>query len=339
MHLNLCIFEQMYGFYWKTYKYDGCSRKCKVSKMESVKKTLEHIGKEEMADILKIQSAAMKAVHDYMWGKGVPICTPVILSTVTDPLNHPIHDSSIRYKGAKLELTKSMILHKQLAISRGNIRGIYIVSPNVRLEKDEEAESGRHLLEFSQVDIELKGASAEEFMRFMEGIYVHIIKYVKAECAPELGRLGRELTVPAGFKVYESKKLEAEYGAGFEGIVSEKEEAPFWILGHKREFYDREDKESGEHINYDFVYPEGFGEALSGGEREHEYGRILEKMGERGTRPEDFAPYLHAAQIGALVPSAGGGFGVERLVRFLCGKEHVREVVLFPKVPGEEVVF
>ncbi len=307
--------------------------------MESVEKSLEHIGKEEMADIMRIQSAAMKAVHAYMWEKGVLMSTPVMLSTVTDPLNHQIHDSSIKYKGKKLELTKSMILHKQLAISRGNIKGIYIVSPNVRLERDEDAESGRHLLEFSQVDIELRDATLEDFMRFMEELYVHVVKYVKSECTPELERLGRELTVPSEFKVYKSGELEREYGPDYEKIVSRRESAPFWILGHKREFYDKEDKESGEHINYDFVYPEGFGEALSGGEREHEYKRILEKMEERGTKPEDFAPYLHAAQLGALVPSAGGGFGVERLVRFLCGKKHIREVVLFPKVPGEEIVF
>ncbi|MCP4648332.1 MAG: hypothetical protein GY852_11485, partial [bacterium] len=149
--------------------------------MESVEKSLEHIGKEEMADIMKIQSAAMKAVHDYMWEKGVLMSTPVMLSTVTDPLNHQIHDSSIEYKGKKLELTKSMILHKQLAISKGGVKGIYIVSPNVRLERDEEAESGRHLLEFSQVDIELRDARLDDFMRFMEALYLHVVKYVKSE--------------------------------------------------------------------------------------------------------------------------------------------------------------
>lgn len=303
------------------------------------RKSIEHIQKKEMADILKVQSAAMKAVQDYLWEKGILLSSPVMLSTITDPLNHPVEDSSLKYRGQKLELTKSMILHKQLAVSSLDAKGLYIVSPNVRLEGDESASSGRHLLEFSQVDIELKDASSEEFRRLIEGLYTHVIKYVKATCSPELARLGRKLTVPSEYKVFKSDELREKYGEHFEEVVSGMEKSPFWILSHCREFYDKQDKDSGEHINYDLVYPEGYGEALSGGEREHEYERILEKMKERGNSQESFAPYLQVAQMGILRPSAGGGFGVERLVRFLCGKEHVRDVVLFPKVPGEKVVF
>jgi asparaginyl-tRNA synthetase len=303
------------------------------------KKSIEHIQKKEMADILKVQSAAMKAVQDYMWEKGILLSSPVILSTITDTLNHDVEDSSLKYRDQKLELTKSMILHKQLAVSSLDAKGIYIVSPNVRFEGDERAASGRHLLEFSQVDIELKDASSEDFRRLIEGLYTHVIKYVKETCAPELARLGRELKLPTGYKVFKSDDLKAKYGDDYESAVSKMEASPFWILSHKREFYDKQDKESGEHINYDLVYPEGYGEALSGGEREHEYPRILEKMRERKTSEESLAPYLQIAQMGLLRPSAGGGFGVERLVRFLCGREHVRDVVLFPKVPGEKVVF
>jgi asparaginyl-tRNA synthetase len=292
-----------------------------------------------MADILKVQSAAMKAVQDYLWEKGILLSSPVILSTITDPLNHPVEDSSLKYRDQKLELTKSMILHKQLAVSKLDAKGIYIVSPNVRLEGDKEAGSGRHLLEFSQVDIELKDASSEDFRKLIEGLYTYVIKYVKDSCAPELARLGRDLKVPTEYKVFKSDDLKAKYGEDFESAVSKMETSPFWVLSHYREFYDKQDAESGEHINYDLVYPEGYGEALSGGEREHEYERILEKMRERKNSEEAFAPYLQIAQMGLLRPSAGGGFGVERLVRFLCGKEHVKDVVLFPKVPGEKVVF
>jgi asparaginyl-tRNA synthetase len=303
------------------------------------KKSIEHIQKKEMADILKVQSAAMKAVQDYLWEQGILLSSPVILSTITDPLNHPVEDSSLKYRGQKLELTKSMILHKQLAVSSLDAKGLYIVSPNVRLEGDESASSGKHLLEFSQVDIELKEASSEEFRKLIEGLYTHVIKYVKETCAPELARLGRDLRVPTEYKVYKSDELKEKYGERFEEVVSGMEKSPFWILSHYREFYDKQDADTREHINYDLVYPEGYGEALSGGEREHEYARILDKMKERGNSEESFAPYLQIAQMGILRPSAGGGFGVERLIRFLCGKEHVRDVVLFPKVPGEKVVF
>ncbi|MBN2121499.1 asparagine synthetase [Candidatus Micrarchaeota archaeon] len=303
------------------------------------KKSIEHIQRKEMADILKVQSAAMKAVQDYLWEKGILLSSPVILSTITDPLNHDVEDSSLKYRGQKLELTKSMILHKQLAVGALDAKGIYIVSPNVRLEGDHTSLSGRHLLEFSQVDIELRDASSEDFRKLIEGLYTHVIRYVKESCAPELARLGRNLKVPTEYKVFKSDELREKYGDRFEEVVSGMEKSPFWVLSHYREFYDKQDKESGEHINYDLVYPEGYGEALSGGEREHEYGRILEKMRERKNSEDAFAPYLQIAQMGILRPSAGGGFGVERMVRFLCGKQHVRDVILFPKVPGEKVVF
>ena len=109
-------------------------------------------------------------------------------------------------------------------------------------------------------------------------------------------------------------------------------------MDHYREFYDREDPETGCHVNYDLVYPEGFGEGLSGAERETDYGTILRKMKERKTDPESYDAYLEIAKRGILRPTAGGGFGVERLVRYLSGKREIREVCPFPRVPGERIV-
>jgi len=117
-----------------------------------------------------------------------------------------------------------------------------------------------------------------------------------------------------------------------------KEKQPFWVMDHYREFYDKEDPSTGKHINYDLVYPEGFGEGLSGAERETDYEVILRKMAERKNDPASFATYLEIAKKGILKPTAGGGFGVERMVRFLTGKKQVREVCLFPRVPGEKIV-
>jgi asparaginyl-tRNA synthetase len=115
-------------------------------------------------------------------------------------------------------------------------------------------------------------------------------------------------------------------------------QGPFWAISHKREFYDREDPEKpGTYLNYDLIYPEGFGEALSGAEREHEYPRIMARISRDALEQGRYAPYLEFAKSG-LVPSAGGGFGVERLVRFLSGAPHVGDVQLFRRVPGEPVV-
>jgi asparaginyl-tRNA synthetase len=222
---------------------------------------------------------------------------------------------------------------------RDDLKGIYIVSPNIRLEVGETGSSGRHLIEFSQVDIELRGADHKEFMKLLEGLYVHMFSFVKKECAASLASLGRGIEVPkAPFKVYDRPTLELELGSDWEHTLSLRESQPFWVMDHYREFYDREDPETGKHVNYDLVYPEGFGEALSGAERETDYEVILRKMKERKTDPSSYGAYLEIAKKGILKPTAGGGFGVERLVRYLTGRKTIREVCPFPRVPGERIV-
>lgn len=67
----------------------------------------------------------------------------------------------------------------------------------------------------------------------------------------------------------------------------------------------------------DLIYPEGYGEALSGGEREYEYERIIKRIAEKNLDINDYAPYLEIARRG-FYPSAGFGIGIERLIRFVC---------------------
>jgi asparaginyl-tRNA synthetase len=305
-----------------------------------MQKLITKMQQDETLARLKVQTVALKAVHDYMEEHDVVQLMPVMLSTVTDPLCHSVYDARITYLDQELSLTKSMLLHKQAAFVAQGLQKLYIVSPNVRLEKAECKDSGRHLIEFSQVDMELKRATKQEFQRFMEAPLVHVIKTVKERCKPELALFKRDLKVPATpFRVYESKELAAKYGPDYEVIMSKQATEPFWIQDLKREFYDREDPvKKGYYHNYDLIWPEGFGEALSGGERDWEYEVLLRKIKERGQDPKHFASYLELAKQGLLVPTAGGGFGVERLVRFLTGTQHIGDVALFPRVPGETVL-
>ena len=70
---------------------------------------------------------------------------------------------------------------------------------------------------------------------------------------------------------------------------------------------------------------------------ETDYEIIVRKMKERGTDPRKYSTYLGIAKKGMLEPTAGGGFGVERLVRYLTGKREIRDVCMFPRVPGETI--
>jgi len=300
-----------------------------------------HLKSEKRMHILHVQSAALKAIHDYMYKKEVVQAMPIILSPETDPLNHPHFSATVEYYGQRLHMTKSMIMHKQLSLLNDGIDKIYFMSPNVRLEEGKLKETGRHLFEFTQVDIELKNKTKKDFMRLIDGMIVAVYRFVIKECSDDLEALDRRLEVPKlPLAVHESEELRNRLGEDFERISSEQSKDPFWIKNFRREFYDKEDKERrGYYHNYDVMWPEGYGEALSGGEREWEHEEILRKMNERKTDLKAFETYLRISGKGIIPVTVGGGLGIERMVRFLTGQEHIRDVTLFPRVPGERIVF
>jgi asparaginyl-tRNA synthetase len=291
-----------------------------------------------------ITSAVLSYTTEFFHARNFTQLMPVILSPITDPLgpdpgSSVIKTGEIDYLGQKLALTQSMILHKQIAIGQG-IEKLFIISPNVRLEHPRRRESGKHLFEFSQVDFEIAGAKKEGVFRLMENYLSGVTEHVRKHCDSHLSSLGRTLpAIPASFPVYSTHELASKYGDDWEAPASLAASGPFFATCHKREFYDKEDpSEPGHYLNYDLIYPEGFGEALSGAEREHEYGVIMRKITRDALPQSRYAPYLSLAKSGSLSPSAGGGFGVERLVRYLSGASHVGDVQLFRRVPGEAVI-
>lgn len=300
-----------------------------------------HLKSDKRKHILRVQSAALKAIHDYMYAQGVVQAMPIILSPETDPLNHPHFSATVDYYGQRLHMTKSMILHKQLSLLSDGVDKIYFMSPNVRLEDGKLRETGRHLFEFTQVDIELRDKTKKDFMMLTDGMIAAVYRFVIDECGDDLDALGRRLTIPRlPLNVYESEDLRRELGVEFERLASERAREPFWIKNFRREFYDKEDKERrGYYHNYDVMWPEGYGEALSGGEREWEHQEILRKMNERKTDVKAFETYLKISGQGMIPKTVGGGLGIERMVRFLTGQRHIRDVTLFPRVPGERIVF
>ncbi|OYT28374.1 MAG: asparagine synthetase [Thermofilum sp. ex4484_82] len=311
-----------------------------LSQLEEV---IKHLKRKELPLILKIQTTIIKAMEDFMISKGFVQLMPIITSKITDPLG-PDPGSSvvafpkIRYYDMELVLTQSMILHKQLALLTG-LEKIFIMSPNIRLENKLRKSTGKHLFEFTQMDFEIAYGSMKEVMSLTEDLVCEIISRVLRENGEELELLGRKLEVPPRpFKVYTTHELEEKYGKDWEALASLDHKYPFWAVCFKREFYDREDPEKpGHYRNYDLIYPEGFGEGLSGGEREWQYDRIISRIRRDGLDLSRFKEYLYVARRGLLLPSAGAGIGVERLVRFITGAKHVGDVQPFRRVPGEPV--
>lgn len=312
-----------------------------IEKSSALDATLKKISRPEIKEILQVQQGIIRATHEFMFKKNLIQVMPLMLSPITDPLNHSVVDASIDYAGQKWSLTKSMIFHKQLTLMNPALDAIYIVSPNVRLELADRSETGRHLFEFTQVDFEFKFKDKEFVMDFMEELIAFVFDYLNKQMPVTILRLRGELLPEFGkLEQFRTEELEAVYGDHYELKKSKESIAPFWLLNHKREFYDKEDPaKGGSYLNYDIIWPEGYGEGLSGAEREHEYHQILKRMEETGTNKEVFKDYISLARDGKLVPSAGAGFGVERMTRYICRLKDIDEATVFSRKPFKQMLF
>lgn len=290
---------------------------------------------------VRILGKVFKYTVDFFHRKGFTQLMPVMLGKSVDPLGPDPGSSTVKipeieYQGDVLRLVTSMILHKQVAVK--DLKKIFIMSPNIRLEKPERRETGKHLFEFTQADFEIEGAKMEDVFKLVERYYVGLSDYLKKEAKEEFSVLGIDIfEFKAPFMRYTTKELAEKHGEDWEAEASKSHKQPFWAISHKREFYDKEhpDKED-EYLNYDIIYPFGFGEGLSGAEREHEYERILMKIMRDKLDKKPYESYLEYAKKG-FVPSAGAGIGMERLARFLTKSKHVGEVSIFTRIPGVSV--
>lgn len=296
----------------------------------------ERISTEKSRRILHVNTEVRRLLRDFFVKEGFYELPPVIMGPVTDPLNHPVAGTSIDYYGYSYGLTQSMIFHKQIALlSYGKL---FIFSPNVRLEPVESRLSGRHLAEFTQLDVEVKDITRDEAIELAERMYCFVIEGVNESCADDLDYFGRRLSIPGRpFRRYDYSTVKEKYGSTFEEQLSRESTEPFFIVDitlADREFYDLEhDDRPGVLKDMDMVYPEGFREALSGGEREYSLDRILERIEKKGQTRDQFRYYIEVAGMG-LPKSAGFGIGIERLVRYILGLESVEEATPFPKVIG-----
>jgi len=290
----------------------------------------------ERVAVLTIKSEIVRSAGAYLRSQGFIEILPVLLSPITDPLRHETYDGEVDFYGAPYQLTKSMIFHKQIALR--TLPKIFCFSPNVRMEPAERASFGRYLAEFVQLDLEVRDASRDDIMAVGEGLVCWVFKSVLTVCSDELVLLGRSLTVPSRpFAQHAYTDAAVKFGEPFDDALSATLDGPSWVIDFPRrirEFYDREDPARPDVLlDMDLLYPEGFGEALSGGERECELDRIHSRLDRDGIQRAEFARYLEEVKKG--VPrSAGFGIGIERLTRFICGLDSIEDSRLFPKAPG-----
>ncbi|RLG09735.1 MAG: asparagine synthetase [Thaumarchaeota archaeon] len=302
--------------------------------------SVERLRDEKKRVIFRVKTEVLKTMTNDLLEKGFYWILPVMLARATDPL-WPDPGASIEKRieleiyGVKVRTMQSMILHKRVLVSLGPEK-FFIYSPNIRIERRERALTGRHLYEFTQLEVEMAYAKMEDVFRVYEDLIAKSIKVVKERLGDELKFLGRDsIKIPeTPFKVFKRREIEEKYGTDWELKLSRDLKDPAWVTDIPREFYDYEDEEAGEWRNFDLILPEGYGEVISGAEREYEYEKMLKKIERDGLRKEDYEFILSLAKRGLLKPSAGAGLGVERFIAYICGVRHVAEVQPFPRMPG-----
>jgi asparaginyl-tRNA synthetase len=291
---------------------------------------------EKIKRAVRIQSEIIQSSRDFLKQKGFVEILPVIISPITDPLTDYRIRGEIECYGFKYQITKSMIFHKQISIL--SLPRIFSFSPNVRIEPVERQKSGKHLIEFVQLDLEMREASREDAMELCEELLISILKRMKDNYESDLNFFRRILRIPRSpFKRISYEEAVKTYGLDYETSLSKNLLEPVWILDfpkENREFYDREYSERpGILADMDLIYPEGYGEALSGGEREFQPEKIKKRIRQKGIDLKAYEIYLQFAERG-LLPSAGFGIGIERLTRYVCGLRRIEETRLFAKLPG-----
>ncbi|MFQ5908681.1 MAG: asparagine synthetase A [Thermoplasmata archaeon] len=288
----------------------------------------------------RVGTAVLQSLTSRFLGHGFDWLLPVVFSPSTDPL-WPDPGASIE-KRVEVEIyertvraTLSMIIHKMVACSLAYPK-LFILSPNVRIERRERGTTGVHAYEFTQLDFELRDAAARDVHLLVEDVFRGLLEDLRTTRPEELELLGRlaDLRAPSGpFRVIDRSGLEAEYGEDWEAGLGAGLRDPAWVVNIPREFYDFEELDTGVWDNYDLFLP-GLGETLSGSRREWEHEKMTRKMERDGTDPANYELLLALAKEGRIKPSAGAGVGLERLIGWIVGARHIGEVQAFPKVPG-----
>jgi asparaginyl-tRNA synthetase len=296
--------------------------------------------------VIRIRHAVVKATRDFLDEQGytlvdTPIFTPAACEGTTTLFGVPYFDEGTAY------LTQSGQLYNEAtAAAHGKV---YCFGPTFRAEK---SKTRRHLTEFWMVEPEMAYAHLEDAIVLAQDLVCAVVARVLETRKEELKALERDTAklenVRAPFprlhyddaiKLIQSKGSATQWGSDFGGtdetVIAEAHDRP--VVVHRfpsaiKAFYMAPDPERPElSLSADVLAPEGYGEIVGGGERLADGELLLKRIHEHQLPEESFRWYLDLRKYGT-VPHAGFGMGIERLVTWLCGLEHLRETIAFPRM-------
>jgi asparaginyl-tRNA synthetase len=296
--------------------------------------------------ILRIRHEVIDAVRGFFNERGfiladTPIFTPAACEGTTTLFPVQYFDDETAY------LTQSGQLYNEAnAMALGKV---YCFGPTFRAEK---SKTRRHLTEFWMVEPEVAYATLDDVMELAEGLVVYVVQRVLERRPAELKALERDTskleTVRAPFprlsydeaaKLLKEKGLPFEWGGDFgspdETALSEEFDRPICVHRYPsavKAFYMKPDPARPEvALCVDVLAPEGYGEIIGGGQRIDDYDLLVQRIKEHNLPQEAFEWYLDLRRYGS-VPHGGFGMGIERVVTWICGIDHLREAIPYPRM-------
>ena len=295
--------------------------------------------------ILGVRHEIIKAVRDFFDERGFTLVdTPILTPTSCEGTTTLFE---VNYFDDKAYLTQSGQLYNEAtAMAVGKT---YCFGPTFRAEK---SKTRRHLTEFWMVEPEVAFAGLDDIMVLGEELVAFVVQRVLAKRRPALQILERNianlekvqlpfprLSYDDAVTLLKEKGSEIQWGGDFGGgdetIISENFDRP--VLVHRypsqvKAFYMAPDPARPEvALCVDMLAPEGYGEIIGGGERLADYDLLVQRLEHEKLPRQPFEWYLDLRRYGN-VPHAGFGMGIERVVAWLCGLEHVRETIPFPRM-------
>ncbi len=324
-------------------------------KEHGVEFLMEHrhlwVRSQRQAAILRVRAEIIKAARDFFDGQGFTLTDPPILTPAACEGTSTLFP--VDYFDEQAFLTQSGQLYiEATAMALGKV---YSFGPTFRAEK---SKTRRHLTEFWMVEPEVAYAELDDLMDLAEGLISFIVKRCLERRRGDLQVIGRDVSklekVEAPFPriTYDDavKMLQEAHAKGLlenkfewggdlgspdETYISSQFEKPVMVHRYPakvKAFYMEPDPQRRDvALCVDVLAPEGHGEIIGGSQRMASYDLLVQRIHEHGLPEEAFKWYLDLRKFGS-VPHGGFGMGIERVVGWICGLEHVRETIPFPRM-------
>jgi asparaginyl-tRNA synthetase len=295
--------------------------------------------------ILRVRHEIIRACRNFFDDRGfVLVDTPIFTPNACEGTTTLFETD---YFGEKAYLTQSGQLYNEATAAA--FGKVYCFGPTFRAEK---SKTRRHLMEFWMIEPEVAYAELQDMMALAEEFLTVVVGSVLKLRREELKVLERDvskleaITPPfPRITYYEAvERLQKrgnpiqpgdDFGGDEETILSNEFDRP--VIVHRypkiiKAFYMQEDPENPAlALCMDVLAPEGYGEIIGGGQRIHDRDKLEARLKEHHLSEEAFKWYLDLRTFGS-VPHAGFGMGIERAVAWICGLEHVRETIPFPRM-------